>query len=97
MSEGDICMYTIYKHPIKLQDSLDIRLPAEARILGMGSEKGFVFLWVLADPVCANETRHFRLVGTGHPAEDAEVSSLHHVGTFGEGPLVFHLFEVIKK
>jgi hypothetical protein len=43
-------MYTIYKHPIKLQDSLDIRLPTEARILGVGSEKGFVFLWVLADP-----------------------------------------------
>lgn len=90
-------MHTIYKNPIKLQDSLDIHLPAGARILGVESEKGFVFLWVLADPTRANEMRHFRVVGTGHPVEDAEIASLHYVGTFGEDPLVFHLFEVVKK
>lgn len=87
-------MRQVWKYRITPEDNQSIHLPVGAEVLSVQTQNGSPELWCLCNPKETNyETRHFRLAGTGHPIEEA---NLVFIGTFqlDEGSLVFHLFEV---
>lgn len=83
---------TVYKYPVTLDDAFALQLPRGAQLLTVQVQRGEPVLWALVDPGAPDETRTFRLAGTGHRIDDADL--LTYVGTFQlhGGALVFHLF-----
>ncbi len=65
-------------------------MPKGAIIRYFGLQHGEPTLWVEVDPDAEQEGRQFRQIGTGHLFE---VGSL-YIGTWFEGPFVWHLYEV---
>ena len=84
---------TIYKYPVTVYDDFVVELPEGARVLTVDVQHGEPVMWAMVDPTAPTSKRHFRLIGTGHPIEDA--AALTFIGTFQmrDGALVFHLFE----
>jgi hypothetical protein len=84
---------TIYKYPVEVDDEFTIGLPEGARVLSVDTQHGEPVMWALVDPTAPTTNRTFRVIGTGHPIEDA--AELAFVGTFQMrgGSLIFHLFE----
>jgi len=89
-------MKTIYKYPLDVRqirddNTLDITLPANARILHVAEQQGGLCLWALIDlDETASDTVHLAVQGTGHRFEEAGThlgSALLHHGT-----LVLHVF-----
>ena len=66
-----------------------IPMPKDARVLCLQTQQGEPQLWARVDPAAPTEDRRFYVVGTGWdvPAEAAT-----YVGTWQQGPFVFHLF-----
>lgn len=53
--------------------------------------RGLPTIWALVDSDSPPETRRFQIFGTGHPLP----RGARHVGTYGDGPFVRHVFEMI--
>ena len=88
---------TIWKYKIPLTDEFSLDMPGDPQMLTVQVQpQQGIMLWALVDPRRSNQTRHFRLAGTGHPI-DYEPHDLRFVGSFQleEGALIFHLFEVL--
>ena len=87
-------MQTIYKYAVTMSDTFTLAMPANAQVLSVQVQHGHPQLWALVDPDAPKQPRTFRVVGTGHPMEDA--GRCRFIGTFQveNGYLVFHLFEV---
>ena len=84
---------TIWKYPIDIEDSIQIRMPLGAKVLHVGVQDGVPTIWARVRPGDDDtELRHFTVVGTGHPIPIDE-GRLVHLGTFFHGPFVWHLFE----
>ncbi len=82
---------TIWKFQFDIGDAVEIEMPGDdAHILHVECQMGFPCVWAMVDPEKALVTRRFRLFGTGHPITDVVGK---HVGTFQQGPLVWHMFE----
>jgi hypothetical protein len=82
----------IYKYTLELEDWQTLTLPKGARVLSFHEQHGQPRVWVLVDPnVQETEERRFRLAGTGHPIDRAD---LRFVGTalLRNQTLVLHLF-----
>lgn len=81
----------IWKYPIR-PDLLNLRLPADAKMLCVGVQNGEPQLWVLLDKEAPLVSRSIRVYGTGHPMDD---SPRLYIGTFflDDAALVFHVFE----
>lgn len=94
-------MHTIWKFEIPIMDNFTLELPDGARFLDVQTQSiGIVVFsvekpqaWFLLNPEAKKVTRHFVLVGTGHPVLMPE--KLTYLGTFQIRSLVFHLFELI--
>lgn len=87
-------MKTIYKYPFLVEDEFPIQMPKGAEILHVASQGPQPCIWALVDTSEDPEYRYFRVFGTGHSMDsDAE---LFYVGTFPQGPFVWHLFELLK-
>jgi hypothetical protein len=88
---------TVWKYAMPFgsgPDTFSIEMPAGADVLTVHVQNGAPQIWALCDPTAPDETRHFRIAGTGHPiGEDIKG----YVGTFmvAGGSLVFHVFEVV--
>ncbi len=84
-------MLRVFKYAVPVTDYFYIDLPRGAELLTAQVQAGEPQLWARVDDDAPTEQRHFRLVGTGHPAADTGK----HVGSFQMhgGGLVFHLFE----
>ncbi|MBQ8969210.1 MAG: hypothetical protein IJ064_05720 [Bacteroidaceae bacterium] len=70
-------------------------MPKGAKILTVQIQSGQPCIWAAVNPSSfENETRRFRIAGTGHPVEDAIIEN--YIGTFQmcDGKLVFHVFEI---
>ena len=80
-------MKTIWKYELQLDD-FSIVMPMGSKIITV--ENGF--LWAIVDPDNEDESREFAVHGTGHPI--THQNSKEYVGTWFEGPFVWHLFEV---
>jgi hypothetical protein len=66
-------------------------MPGSGEVLAVGVQDRSIVLWVLVCPDHANETRVFRVLGTGHRVT-SDVKA--HVGTVQIGVYVWHVFEV---
>ena len=84
---------TVWKYPIPLHDHLEMLLPSGAQVLKVECQHEQPCLWALVNPGAPEETRHFRIAGTGHVIIDKGLS---FVSTFqmDGGALVFHVFEI---
>jgi len=87
-------MYTIYKYPFDVSDSVSITMPSEAKILCVQMQDKTPCLWAMVNPTGVIETRYFKVIGTGHKVDQPE--NLIYIGTFQEldGLLIWHLFEL---
>lgn len=88
---------TIWKFPLRIEDTQSVGIPEGGRILTVQMQGYCPCLWALVDPYAPVTRRSIRIFGTGHEINDAE--SLTYIGTFqmGDAPLgslVFHVFEV---
>lgn len=84
----------IWKFTLRLEDSVTLWMPQNARVLHVGVQQGGAHLWVLCNPKAPTEERLFRIVGTGHPFD----GNGHYLGTvfLHDGALVLHVFEVAR-
>lgn len=89
-------MLTIFKYPVPIENHFTLGLPKNAKILTVQTQKGTPKLWAMVDSETKEETRHFRLAGTGHSLGEDYLRINNYIGTFqmGNGALVFHLFEI---
>lgn len=84
-------MRTIHKFPVKLAEKQVIAMPRNADILCMQIQYGTPHIWAAVEDTEPFEERVFYLSGTGHELpRDAGPSE--YVGTWQEGPYVWHLF-----
>ena len=90
-------MFTIHKFPLTVTDEQTISLPRDARILTVDQQNGQLCLWALVDDQQpTKETHTLRIVGTGHPVNDAH--ELVHISTvvIESMNLVWHVFEKVS-
>lgn len=86
-------MDTVYKYVLDVDDYKEVKMPAGAELLHIeaGDYVWQIFLWARVNTENEEETRAFRIAGTGH---DLGKEDLKHVGTTSEHSLVWHVFEV---
>ena len=81
----------IWKYSLETVDGDQaVEMPAAASVVAVGSQRGCLCIWVDVDaPSVANETRTFRVLGTGQRVPER----FRHVGTAIIEPFVWHVFE----
>lgn len=85
-------MNTIYKYPITTPDSdnkVHLYMPSSAVPLHVNVQGGQPMLWAMVDTREPLREHVFYLYGTGH---DCNRHHSEYVGTFFDGPYVWHLF-----
>lgn len=65
-------------------------LPAGAKVLHLGQQRGLPHIWVEVEETAAAEDRTFQVIGTGQEIPGGAV----YIGTWQEPPFVWHLYEV---
>ena len=84
-------MKTIWKFPIQTTDEQIVSMPIGAEILCVQVHNAFPCLWALVNPINPQYFRIVRVVGTGHPCFELNMSD--YVGTYQlPSGLVFHVF-----
>ncbi len=88
-------MQSVYKYTIPVEDYFSLDLPKGAKILTVQEQHGKPQLWALVKRGEPNETRNFRLAGTGHPIKESP-EMLNYIGTFqiAGGSFIGHVFEI---
>lgn len=84
-------MRRIYKYSIPIQGRIEIMMPQGANVLSVRMQYGEPWLWAIVDDEAPMVPHLFRMVGTGHPANDVEGAYIDQI-QMQEGRLVFHLF-----
>jgi hypothetical protein len=82
-------MNTIWKYPIPLADTFPLNMPRGATPLCVDVQRGEPCLWALVDTTAPNAERTFHIVGTGQEVPRDTC----YVGTFQQGPFVWHVWE----
>ena len=84
---------TIWKWILQATDVQEVEMPEDAISLTVMEQAGQVCLWAKCSPDAPKRWRRFRILGTGHSAqEDSDV----YVGSCQLGQLVFHVFEMTQ-
>lgn len=92
MSEREL---TIWKFPFRVADRFELAIPHHARILHVELQGSTPCIWAMlytSPEVKGDFRRRFAVFGTGHPIP-GEMDDWTHVGTFQQGPFVWHVFE----
>lgn len=95
-------MRRIFKFPLPIapdDETGEVTMPAGAQVVhfeaypygSQGSAQPKPTVWALVDDDEEPEVRRFRIYGTGHPLPRHS----RHVGTYGDGPFVWHVFELL--
>ena len=93
----------IFKYPVKVADESEIKMPKGANILSVQTQRGEPCLYAMVDTEAEEETRYFRVIGTGNPIPEFDEASkmrykrgYDYIGTFLQynDSLVWHLLEV---
>lgn len=85
----------VYKYPIDInarQYAIDLRLPADAKVVAVQVQRGVPCVWIELNPAADLRGVHrFELIGTGHEISD---DGARHVGTvlLANGDLVLHVY-----
>lgn len=85
-------MKKIYKFTLEINHEQEIEIPDDGEILSVQMQHGEPQIWVLVNPENFTVKRRFRIFGTGHDV----TGELKFIGTFQNGPFVWHLFEVAQ-
>lgn len=83
-------MRTIWKFPLDITDRQKVEMPKFATLLSVQLQNGVACLWVEVDSEQPKERRTFAIYGTGNPIPN---NPGEYVGTFQQGPFVWHLYE----
>ena len=73
-----------------------IEMPKGAEILSVQIQNGEMFnacIWAKVNSENELEKRKFVIIGTGHSFDD---TNMKYIGTYQDGPFVWHLFENIN-
>lgn len=89
-------MKTIWKYEFETNNLVRIDIPKGYKILTLQTQNGQPCIWVLVDPENPKEPVAFRVIGTGHPIQNAGFDKSNYIGTYqqNDGALIFHLFKV---
>jgi hypothetical protein len=87
-------MRTIYKFNVDIVDTFAVAMPAYARILHVGEQRGFLCMWAELDNQSELEVRTFHVRGTGNPFTGEEGT---YIGTAQVGPYVWHVYETARR
>lgn len=84
-------MKTIHKYRIEISCNQEIELPAEYEVIHVGLDPfGIPSIWAIVDPFRVKIWKTVRVFGTGH--EIPESVENRHIGSFVQGPYVWHVF-----
>lgn len=88
-------MTTIWKFPLRITDSQEIKIPDGAQILSVQVQDGQPCIWALLDETAKTYSRKIGMFGTGHPMPKEFAGK--YIGTYQlrNGDVVFHVFEEI--
>lgn len=86
-------MNTIFKYPLKIRDEVMVEMPRGAVPLSVHAQGEQLCLWALVNTRLDTSPRRFRIIGTGHPIDEAEIGRLTFIGTVLQGPFVWHVWE----
>lgn len=81
-------MNSVFKYVLEMRDTQTISMPKGAIPLTVQMQRETPCLWARVDPNLADEPVEIRIAGTGHPLYSVGA----YIGTFQDGPLVFHVF-----
>lgn len=87
-----VAVKSIWKYELSVTDAQLVSMPADASILCVQMQRGKPCLWVLVEETARREKRAFCIFGTGNHFTAGPHAE--YIGTFQDGPLVWHLFEV---
>ena len=87
-------MSTIWKYKLSVGEN-EINLPSYNQILTVQLQNEEPYVWVLLDPKEKTYPMLFDVYGTGHTIEDSQFK--HYIGTWQDGPHVWHLFKTYYK
>ena len=82
----------IYKYMITSELYQTVKMPKQAKILTVQMQREDPYIWAIVDPDLPKEDRHFKVHGTGHRFNMEQNEE--YIGTWQDGPFVWHLFEV---
>lgn len=80
---------TVWKFPLSWAAYQEIEMPEQARVVLVGMQGDTPTVWAECDTEATDEKRGFYVRGTGEVIRDGPA----HVGSFQQGPLVWHVFE----
>lgn len=83
-------MQTIWKYPLTEEVNV-LEIPKDAKFLDMQLQNGKPTIWLLLNSEKEKEKRVIAIIGTGWDIKH-EIRS--YLGTFQDGSLVFHVFEI---
>lgn len=86
-------MRSVYKYPIRFDDTLTLSLPVGAQFLSVQTQQGGLCLWALVDTRPDVPKRDYTLHcrGTGHPVGE-DVGRYINTIQVQNGALIFHFF-----
>ena len=89
-------MNTIWKYPLEITDYQEIEMPQGARLLHVGLDPaGVPCVW--AEVVTDSRPKKIvplYVVGTGNPVP---FGASEHVGSFNDGPFVWHVYKWVNR
>ena len=83
---------TIHKYPIATPLA-GIAAPRGWRVLTVQMQDDVPTIWAEVNPDAVWDTHLIEVVGTGHPLPDEPRT---YLGTVQRGPLVWHVYEVVR-
>jgi hypothetical protein len=85
---------TIWKFPLEFSGRQKVMMPAGAQILSAQMQGDTLCLWALVNPEGEKQWREIEVLGTGHPAPEADRRYVATTQMHG-GSFVWHVFEVL--
>jgi hypothetical protein len=95
-------MAVVWKYPLELGRAQRLLMPRDAVPLAVQMQGDVPTLWAMVDPTQPLAGRLFIIFGTGHninlppgckDVRTASIFGLQYIGTFQQGPYVWHVFE----
>ncbi len=81
----------IFKHTLLVQDTVNISMKKEARILSVQNQHNKITLWVMCEEKQEDEIVSFSIYGTGHTISRI---GMDYIGTVQmDNGLVWHVFK----
>lgn len=94
-------LFSIWKFPVKIDDEVNVTMPADAKIIKIGMQGAFLCFWAQigvnenGQPLHVSKIKKYLIVGTGMIYDKGQ--SLRHVETvFQDNGFVWHIFTYKK-